>query len=824
MNRWIALVALLTVGFGAFGRNIRAETELNAQAVRESIDGGVGYLRLQQLAGGKWPEDGSGKYPGGVTSLCTLALLNCGVPPSDPDVRRALAYLHTLRPEKTYVVALQTMVFCAAARESAGAANSTAARYLPLIRRNARWLQGNQIQDNRDGRRKGSWGYPSGKGDNSNTQFALLALHEAERIGQSLSESLGQDVRIEVDARVWESALAYWEGCQHSDGSWGYYEKWPGTGSMTCAGIASWVIASNKVDPSDAQVDGDRIVCCSGERSEEETPLDRGLAWLGRNFRSRSNPGPLQMQQHWVMYYLYGIERVGRMTARRFFVRPGVVNQPPELHDWYREVAEKLIIVQDPLGKYWKGVGLSEDNPLVSTSFALLFLSKGRRPLLIAKLSHGSGDNWNRHRSDVANLTRYVESKWHRDLTWQVIEVQRASVPDLLQAPVLFLTGKDSPLPPGAEAQKELAAKLRDYLDRGGFLFAEASCPDGDFDAGFRKLIAEMFKESQYGLKPLPPGHPVWQAEEKVDPAQWRPLLGVDFGCRTSVVYSPPDPPDAPRPSLSCLWELSRTGRGEKYSPAVQAQIDAAVSIGINVLTYATGRQLKFKLDVPLELEGTPEDDPGTRGRLRVAKLEHLGGCDVAPRALVNLLQEVARLLKTPVSTRQHKLSITDKSLFTYHLAFMHGRNAFRFTEPERRQLRTYVERGGVLFADAVCANEAFAESFVREMRAVFPDRAMEDIPVEHALFKKTYSGYDLSRVTHRIPKRSAETGALSVVERQDPPYLKGIKFGDRYGVIFSPYDLSCALEKHNALECRGYTREDATRIGINVILYSLHE
>ena len=47
---------------------------------------------------------------------------------------------------------------------------------------------------------------------------------------------------------------------------------------------------------------------------------------------------------------------------------------------------------------------------------------------------------------------------------------------------------------------------------------------------------------------------------------------------------------------------------------------------------------------------------------------------------------------------------------------------------------------------------------------------------------------------------------------------------GDRWGVIFSPYDISCALEKHNSLECQGYTPEDAARIALNVLLYSLQQ
>ena len=59
---------------------------------------------------------------------------------------------------------------------------------------------------------------------------------------------------------------------------------------------------------------------------------------------------------------------------------------------------------------------------------------------------------------------------------------------------------------------------------------------------------------------------------------------------------------------------------------------------------------------------------------------------------------------------------------------------------------------------------------------------------------------------------------------RRNPPDLEGIRFGDRWGVVFSPYDLSCALEKHDSIGCAGYTCEDAARIGLNVILYSLQQ
>ena len=49
------------------------------------------------------------------------------------------------------------------------------------------------------------------------------------------------------------------------------------------------------------------------------------------------------------------------------------------------------------------------------------------------------------------------------------------------------------------------------------------------------------------------------------------------------------------KPSLACLWELSRGGQRATYSPAVQEKIQGGLAIGINVLAYATNRELKAK-------------------------------------------------------------------------------------------------------------------------------------------------------------------------------------------------------------------------------------
>lgn len=109
-------------------------------------------------------------------------------------------------------------------------------------------------------------------------------------------------------------------------------------------------------------------------------------------------------------------------------------------------------------------------------------------------------------------------------------------------------------------------------------------------------------------------------------------------------------------------------------------------------------------------------------------------------------------------------------------------------------------------------------------MAAAFPDHSLAPIPATHPMFTSQYGGFDTKTVNRRDPQRGADGGPLKMVAREVEPELEGIRLGERYGVIFSRYDLSCALERHESLECPGYTREDAARIGLNVLLYSLHQ
>jgi hypothetical protein len=772
--RAAATVLVLAVAIG-FGCVAPLRAEVTAEQVRHAIDEAVSYLRKQQHDDGSWNE--LLPVQGGVPALCTLTLLTAGVPVSDPAMQAALAHLRKVDSKMTYVVALQTMVFCLAEPE----------RDLLLIRRNVAYLE--SIQKRGDGA-MGCWGYSGtqGRGDNSNAQFALLALHEAERIGVSTNE------------QTWRLARDYWQRTQNPDGSWGYYGGERGTGSMTCAGIAAMIMAADKLDRGDARVQGDRVECCGNQGTNDA--VERGLKWLEQHFSVSSNPG--DGGGH-LLYYLYGMERVGRLTNRRLIGK----------HDWYREGAEVLVRAQAQLRGFWKGLGSGEQDPTIGTCLALLFLAKGRRPVLAAKLAFEPDDGWNRHRQDLANLTHYCERKWKRELTWQVMPLARATADDLNQAPVLYLSGSRRP-----QFSDDDVKAIREYLDLGGFLFAESCCGSTEFDDGFRALMEKLFPERDergqllHGLRLLPPDHSVWTAEEPVDPKYVRPLYGIDVGCRTSVIYCPDN--------LGCYWDLDRIGRKQRYPAAVEDEIRAVRAIGINVMAYATNREVKFKLEIPHIVRDDGKRDALERAKLVVAEVKHGGGSGVAPAALVNLMKQLAAETGLRVSAEKRELALTQEALFDQHLVFMHGRQAFTLSEAERRQLRTFVERGGLVFADAVCSSEEFASSFRREMAAIFPETSLRPISGKHAMFGTTFGGFDLSTVALRDPRRNGAAGPLRTDVLQIPPELEGVQIGERYGVIFSKYDLSCALERQNSLECAGYARDDAAKIGINVVLFSL--
>ena len=121
---------------------------------------GVAYLQRQQNPNGTWPDHPA--YSGGITALCTLALLNAGIEPQQEGMQRALKQLRGLvaRADLRRLVADDGLL--------RGRASKGFAAHSPQ-----RQMAGRQ--PDRQRRPQGRLGYPSpagGSGDPSNSQFA----------------------------------------------------------------------------------------------------------------------------------------------------------------------------------------------------------------------------------------------------------------------------------------------------------------------------------------------------------------------------------------------------------------------------------------------------------------------------------------------------------------------------------------------------------------------------------------------------------------------------------------------------------------------------
>ena len=455
--------------------------------------------------------------------------------------------------------------------------------------------------------------------------------------------------------------------------------------------------------------------------------------------------------------------------------------------DWYRLGAEEIVAQQNKLSGSWRGGG---ENELVATSLALLFLAKGRAPVLINKLRHSASNDWNRDADDVRNLVNDVSHNWKNLLTWQVVDPSIATIQDMLSAPIAFFNGHDAP-----EFDAQARKNLQEFVEQGGFIFAEACCGHSDFDRGFRKLMKQVFPEPEYQLRPLSPDHPVWRARHLLSP-EIHPLWGIEHGCRTIAIYSPQD--------LSCYWnQAERNPR----NPAVIK----AFRIGENIVDYATGREMPADKLAIREIHNV-KPEAARRGALRIAKLKHGGEWNIAPQAIPNLMKTLRRPpLNFDAEIAQKDLYARDPLLIYYPLVYVHGRAAIHLEKEDLDALRQHLEPGGgTLFGDAACGSAAFDSSFRQLVAELLPTHPLVPIPRDDPLLSAAV-GFDLKDVQY-----TAAAGG-----RHDFPQLEGIKLDDHWAVIYSKYDIGCALERPTDLDCKGYTHASAARIAANIVLYS---
>src|SRR5262245_1624603 len=95
-----ALAAAAALAFGAPNEDPKAGKTLSA-SINEVVDKGVAHVRSLQAADGSF---NTGEQAVGYTALAIYALLKGGVPPGDPAITKALAFIKGKPLERTYSV------------------------------------------------------------------------------------------------------------------------------------------------------------------------------------------------------------------------------------------------------------------------------------------------------------------------------------------------------------------------------------------------------------------------------------------------------------------------------------------------------------------------------------------------------------------------------------------------------------------------------------------------------------------------------------------------------------------------------------------------
>lgn len=379
--------------------------------VDRAVADGVWYLRDSARPGGGWgdnlPENGQ-PVEVGFACLPALALLECGVPPTDPVIQRAaklvrdgidrlnpaydnyqraLAVLFLDRlddKQDTELIQFLAVSLMLGQHPTDGAWTYKDPvpdrKLVPQLLRLLKdpkdvYTSGlptmpdpallKQLQNEKEfmpaWRKLALDGgtYVPTAWDNSNTQFALLALWVAQRHGVAIERSIAlaehhfRTTQLSLDSDPDKNNVSL-------DGSWSYNlnghgnlrfynsSRWP---SMTAAGLLALAEAHGVTkDPKEKK-----------QRPLDDPAIKKGLAMLAREIDRPKDERPPDY------YFLWSLERVG------------VLFQLPKIggKDWYAWGCSVLLPLQQKNGSWTNGAYYgSANNPALDTAFVLLFLKQ----------------------------------------------------------------------------------------------------------------------------------------------------------------------------------------------------------------------------------------------------------------------------------------------------------------------------------------------------------------------------------------------------------------------------------------------------------------
>ena len=162
---------------------------------------------------------------------------------------------------------------------------------------------------------------------------------------------------------------------------------------------------------------------------------------------------------------------------------------------------------------------------------------------------------------------------------------------------------------------------------------------------------------------------------------------------------------------------------------------------------------------------------------------------------------------KTSIATQRRfkAVKLADDELFRIPFVIMTGESDFLLTAKERENLKRYLENGGFLLASASCSNEAWARSFEREIKAIFGNDCLKDIPLSHEIFRTVFTVKEL-----KLSKPGPDVS------------LKGLSHNGKIVVVYTKEGLNDSSNAEGCCCCGGNEIRNAMEINANILAYAL--
>ena len=189
-----------------------------------------------------------------------------------------------------------------------------------------------------------------------------------------------------------------------------------------------------------------------------------------------------------------------------------------------------------------------------------------------------------------------------------------------------------------------------------------------------------------------------------------------------------------------------------------------------------------------------------------IALLKYSGGGDwyVNPTSLPNLIAYCNENIHTTIKPKNAIVEPSSPDLFSYPYVHMTGHGNVFFSDSDVINLRNYLTSGGFLHIDD---NYGMDEFIRKEIKKLFPDAELLEIPANHPIFQKPYPFPAGVPKIHEHDGKRPQAFGIFIENRLVLLYTYETDLGDGWEVA----------EVHNdPLE----VREKALKMGANILNY----